>query len=95
MAEENFTINLLRLVSAQQMLSLGLQAAREMYGKSYFALGVAEKVALDQTVNQMIAANYQNLTPAYLAAQTQSRQWVSKSPRRRRSLTQILRRFFQ
>jgi hypothetical protein len=70
MAEENFTINLLRLVSAQQMLSLGLQAAREMYGKSYFALGVAEKVALDQTVNQMIAANYQNLTPAYLAAQT-------------------------
>jgi hypothetical protein len=69
MAEENFTVNLLRLVAAQLWVSLGLQTAREMYGKSYFSLGAGEKAVVDQAVNTMTAGNYQLLTPAYLAAQ--------------------------
>ena len=66
---ENFTDNLLRAIAADLHVLVGLTAAREMYGKSYFALGIAEKAAVDQTVLGMVASNYQALTPAFLAAQ--------------------------
>ena len=60
---EKFELNLLKMVAAELYFSLGMQAAREMYGKSYFSLGVAEKVAVDQMVNQSVTANFQGLNP--------------------------------
>jgi hypothetical protein len=69
MAEENFNDNLLRMVAAEFHLLNALTASREMFGKGYFALGVAEKAAVDQTVFANVAANYQALTPEFLAGQ--------------------------
>jgi CubicO group peptidase (beta-lactamase class C family) len=37
--------------------------------KSYFVLGVAEKAVVDQMVTANVAGNFQQLTPAILAAQ--------------------------
>jgi hypothetical protein len=42
-----------------------MHAAREMYGKSYFALGLAEKQAIDQMVLNQISGNYHTLTPEW------------------------------
>lgn len=67
MAEETFSENLLRAAIAQLHLLNGMTAAREMYGKGYFALGVMEKATVDQTVINMIATNYQAITAEYLA----------------------------
>jgi hypothetical protein len=36
---DKFELNLLKTVVAELYFSLGMQAAREMYGKSYFSLG--------------------------------------------------------
>ena len=69
MADESFSDNLLRAIAAELHLLTGMTAAREMYGKSYFSLGVGEKAAVDQAVLAMVAANYQWLTPESLAAQ--------------------------
>jgi len=60
---DKFQLNLLKTVVAELYFSLGMQAAREMYGKSYFSLGVAEKVALDQMVQNSVNANFQALKP--------------------------------
>ena len=46
-----------------------MTAAREMFGKSYFSLGVPEKVAVDQAVLGFVSSNYQVLTPEFLASQ--------------------------
>ena len=43
---EDFQLNVLKLISAEIYALLGLSAAREMYGKSYFSLGVGEKAAV-------------------------------------------------
>ena len=69
MAEENIETNLLRVIAAELYLSLGLQTAREMYGKSYFALGVGEKAAVDQAVLGAVGGNYQAMTPEFLKIQ--------------------------
>jgi hypothetical protein len=69
MAEEKFSDNLLRVVAAELRLLNGMTVAREMFSKSYFALGVSEKVTVDQTVLSMVASNYQGLTPEMLAGQ--------------------------
>jgi hypothetical protein len=69
MAEESFTDNLLRAVVAQLHLLNGMTASREMFGKGYFSLGLSEKIAVDQAVLGMVAANYQSLTAESLAAQ--------------------------
>jgi hypothetical protein len=69
MAEEKFSDNLMRVIAAELHLLIGMTAAREMFGKSYFSLGLSEKTAVDQTVFGMIAANFQAITPAFLAAQ--------------------------
>ena len=68
MAEEKFSDNLLRAIYAQLHFQSGLLAAREMYGKSYFSLGVTEKNALDQMVFGTIASTYQSITPERLAS---------------------------
>ena len=66
---EKFSDNILRMIAADVHALLGLTAAREMYGKSYFALGIGEKAAVDQAVTGLVGANYQTITPAFLADQ--------------------------
>jgi hypothetical protein len=70
MPDETFNQNLLRAIAAELHFLNGMTAAREMFGRSYFSLGVGEKTAVDQAVVGMVAANYQWLTPESLAAQT-------------------------
>ncbi|HEY6619123.1 MAG TPA: hypothetical protein VIY68_06250 [Steroidobacteraceae bacterium] len=70
MAEEKFDENLLRMIAAELHFSNAMAAAREMYGKGYFSLGVGERVAVDHAVFAAIGANYQAITPAYLASHT-------------------------
>ncbi len=67
---DKFELNLLKLVAAELYFSLGMRAAREMYGKSYFSLGVGEKLAVDQAVHQTVQANFQGLTPDFVMFQT-------------------------
>lgn len=69
MADDDFSINLMRAIYAQLHFQSGLSAAREMYGKSYFSLGTGEKIAVDQAVLGMVAANYQNTTAESLTGQ--------------------------
>jgi hypothetical protein len=69
--DEQFSQNLLRLLCAENFFLASMNAAREMYGKSYFSLGVAEKQALDQIVLNSIGGNYQSLTPDWFGAPTQ------------------------
>jgi hypothetical protein len=69
MAEENFNTNLMRMIAGQLHCLLAMTAAREMFGKSYFSLGLAEKGAVDQTVNGIAAGNFQAITPAFLTGQ--------------------------
>ena len=68
MAVENFSDNLLRAVAAELHLLNRVTAAREMFSKSYFSLGVVEKATVDQTVMSMVAGIYQSFTPEALAA---------------------------
>lgn len=69
MAEENFDENLMRMIAAEMHFSNCLNTAREMFGKGYFALGSAEQAIVDQTVGTLVGANYQAITPQYLASQ--------------------------
>src|SRR6266478_10162783 len=63
---EDFDRNLLRMITAELLLLNGMTLAREMYGKSNFALGIGEKIAVDQTVLNMLSGNYQMITPEFL-----------------------------
>ncbi|MFB3815662.1 MAG: hypothetical protein ACE14L_16290 [Terriglobales bacterium] len=69
MAHENFESSLVRLLAAEMWLMVSMTASREMFGRSYFGLGVAEKAALDHMVAASIASNYCNLTPEFLRIQ--------------------------
>jgi hypothetical protein len=69
MAEENFDTNLLRWISAELYFLLGMQAAREMFGKSYFSLGAGERIAVDNAVGPSVKGNYQATTPDLLIGQ--------------------------
>src|SRR6185437_805643 len=69
MATDEFQLNLMRLFCAELYFLLGMNAAREMYGKSYFALGLGEKAAVDQAVFGTVANTYQSLTPEFLRDQ--------------------------
>jgi hypothetical protein len=64
MNNSEFDTNILKLIAAQLTFSNSLLAAREMFGKSYFALGQQEKIAVDQAAFGNVAANFQNITPA-------------------------------
>jgi hypothetical protein len=68
--EFEFTENLMRLIAAELRLLNGMTAAREMFGKPYFALGIGEKTIVDQTVLGMVAANFHTLSPETFADQT-------------------------
>lgn len=69
--DEQFAQNLLRLLCAETFFLASMTAAREMYGKSYFSLGVAEKQAVDQMVLSSISGNFQSLTPEWFGGPTQ------------------------
>ncbi len=69
MAEENFSNNLMRALVAELHVLNGMTAAREMFGKSYFSLGLAERGVVDQAVIGMVGGNYQVITPEFLAGQ--------------------------
>ena len=68
MPEEIFSDNLLRMIAAELHLLNGMTAAHEMFGKSYFALGLGEKTSVDHTVLQMLTANYHWVTAEMPAA---------------------------
>ena len=69
MPDDKFEVNLMRMIVAELYYLAGMQTAREMYAKSYFALGGAEKAIVDQTVVANIGGNYQLITPEALKAQ--------------------------
>lgn len=69
MTNETLDTNLLRWISAELYFSLGMQAAREMFGKSYFSLGVDEKIALNNAVGGSVRGNYQAMNLDFLIAQ--------------------------
>ena len=72
MSEFSFETNIIRAMFAELHFQTGMLAAREMFDKSYFALGQAEKIAVDQAVIGYVASNYNMLTPEWLAGQKQS-----------------------
>jgi hypothetical protein len=69
--DEQYSQNLLKLLCAEGFFLASMTAAHEMYGKSYFSLGVSEKQVLDQAVLNSIGGNFQPLTPEWFGAPTQ------------------------
>jgi len=69
MPDDNFQTNLGRLIAAELYFLVAMTAAREMLGKSYFSLGAAEKIAVDQAVFGSVGGNYQTLTAEFLKGQ--------------------------
>lgn len=67
--DADFQVNLLRMIAASVYFQSALLASRELFGKSYFALGPAEKAAVDQAVLGSVGANFQAVTPELLADQ--------------------------
>jgi hypothetical protein len=67
--EDQFTENLLRALLAHAMLANAMTAAREVFGKSYFSLGLPERAAVDQMVRGFVGSDYHAITPGYLAEQ--------------------------
>jgi hypothetical protein len=64
-----FDTNLMRMVAAELYFLASLQGARELLGKSYLSLSVAEKAAVDQMVLGGIGGNYRAITPEVLKQQ--------------------------
>jgi hypothetical protein len=69
MAETTFSENLMRAVLAELHFLNCVTSAREMFGRSYFSLGLSEKAAVDQAVLGGMAGNYAVVTPEWLAGQ--------------------------
>ena len=69
MADENFPTNVIRMIAAELHFQSAIQVSREMFDKSYFSLGAAEKIAVDQAVHGFVGSNYREITPEFLAAQ--------------------------
>jgi hypothetical protein len=67
--DAKFSTNLLRMIAAQTVFQNALSASREMFGKSYFSLGLPEKNAVDQAVVGAIQGNMQLITPQFLEGQ--------------------------
>lgn len=66
----DFETNLLRVTAAAAHAQLAMTIAREMFGKSFFALGVQERSIVDGHVVPMLGYYYGMLTPEGLQAQT-------------------------
>jgi hypothetical protein len=78
MAYESPEIDLIRLLIAEIWLGISMKAARELYGRSYFSLGVMEKFALDQSLATIVAGHYCALTPQF--AKSRPRQVAGFQP---------------
>jgi hypothetical protein len=66
MPKDLFFEALVKLLCAETWCSCQMTASREMFGKSYFSLGVAEKQAVDQIVLNTIGAIQNSITPEWL-----------------------------
>ena len=66
MVNENDELNFIRLISAELYFLNCMTASREMYGKSYFSLGMVEKTAVDNATWGAIAALHASMTPEWL-----------------------------
>jgi hypothetical protein len=66
---ETFADNLMRLIAAQQHALLAMNAAKDVFGKSYVALSQMERAAIDQMVVAAVVPNYNTITPQFLATQ--------------------------
>lgn len=58
--------NLLRFTGATVYSHLCLQAAKDLFGRSYYQLSLEEKTAVNGTVNNQVQANTVGLTPELL-----------------------------
>lgn len=65
MSDADFATNLLRSMLANLYFQTAMQVSREMFQKSYFALGPAEKIAVDQAAFAHVASNYNALAPEF------------------------------
>lgn len=65
----DFDTNLMRAHLAAVWFSISLQTARELFGRGYLSLSVAERAAVDQIVQANVGSAYQAITPEWLAAQ--------------------------
>ena len=72
MAEEKFGENLMRMIAGELHVLSSLLSHARCLGRDIFpwALGAGERAIVDQAVMTMVGANYQAITPQYLAAQT-------------------------
>jgi hypothetical protein len=57
---------LVKLLCAESYFLCQMNASRELYGKSYFALGSMEKQAVDQIVLNSVGAILSQITPQWL-----------------------------
>jgi hypothetical protein len=71
MASEDFAVNLMKMIAAEVHFLNAQTASREMFARSYFSLGAAEKIAVDQAVFGHVAANYNAINPEFLAGQAE------------------------
>jgi hypothetical protein len=83
MPNESFEENLLRLIGAELFLSLAMNAARDIFGKGYFALQLHEREAVEGTVRKAVAAGYGSLTPDLLKEELQQQAAKFKRPQNR------------
>ena len=65
--DENYATNILRAILANLHFQTAMTVSRELFGKSYFALGVAEKATVDQVALSHVGGNYNSLTPEFFA----------------------------
>ena len=64
--DEEYTQNLLKFVASSQYCIMQFEASKALYQKSYYQLGVGEKIAVESLVNQHLGANYGALTAEVL-----------------------------
>jgi hypothetical protein len=64
-----FDTNLSRAQLAATWFSLCLQTSRELFECSYLSLSVAKRLAVDQLELTQVSANYQVISPEWLAQQ--------------------------
>lgn len=65
-AKNDYEADMLRLICAETFFLASMTASREIYERSCFSLGQAEKQAIDQAVLNSISGNYSVLTPEWL-----------------------------
>lgn len=70
MADQDFALNLMKMLASEMHFQNTMLASREMFGRGYFSLGMAEKIAVDQAVIGHVGSYYRDITPEILADTT-------------------------